>query len=120
MEIRLRVWDEDDKKMYFWSENDIGVAEQYLETEHIKFQVASFHYPLEQYIGPDKNGKDVFESDIGQLGDYKCVMTWSDLEAAFRWIDTNTGQWIVGRPSDAEIIGTIHDKALMEKRDANT
>ncbi len=64
-----------------------------------------------QFTGQtDKNGKDVFEGDAGQLGEYKCVMTWSDLEAAFRWIDTNTGQWIVGRPSDAEVIATIHDK----------
>ncbi len=103
-QLKFRVWTERAKEMYI--------------PDHIANDIDMGKYQVMQYTGLlDKNGTgvEVYESDIGKLGEYICKLIWDELNAQFRWIDLNTGQWIQGRPSDAEVIGNIYENEELLK-----
>ena len=67
-------------------------------------------------VGYDNRGKELYENDIGTLGDYPgshgiftCVLKFDEKNANFNWIDVVSHQIITGRPSDARLIGNIYE-----------
>ena len=67
-------------------------------------------------VGYDDTGEELYENDIGILGDYPgshgtftCVLKFDEKNAHFNWIDVVSHQFITGRPSDARLIGNIYE-----------
>ena len=68
------------------------------------------------FLGHDNRGKEIYENDIGILGDYPgshgiftCVLKFDVKTAHFNWVDVVSHQIITGRPSDARLIGNIYE-----------
>ena len=67
-------------------------------------------------VGYDNRGKELYENDIGILGEYPgshgsltCVLKFDAKTAHFNWIESSSNQIITGRPSDARLIGNIYE-----------
>lgn len=105
--IRFRAWDTEREIWVNPIHHDLYDFDEICENPRFKVM---------QFTGlPDRNGKDVWEGDIGRLGEYTCVLEWDDREARFWWLEVGSRQWITGRPSDAEIIGNCHEHPALLK-----
>jgi hypothetical protein len=114
--FKFRVWNKrfneyvpDNAIDDFWLDHHGQL--RYFCGEQWKAESLGVNYIIEQCTGlKDRHGVLIFEGDIGMLGQYKCILKWSNRNAKFWWIDKETNQEILGRPSDSEIIGNIHEE----------
>ncbi len=111
-EIKFRAWDEEGKKMIYWTLNDLLV--RFNTSEYDGNDRPSALFDWMQYTGlKDVNEKEVYEGDIVR------DVSNSDLIFEIKWHDDNLGyympreyddeySWTITEP-DLEVIGNIYE-----------
>lgn len=112
-EIKFRAWDKENKMMISFEPLFVGDQGMYWQGDLLE--------PM-QYTGlKDKNGREIYEKDIINTVDGKCVVRWNEKLATFvlakdGWMyDHYFGEEF--EPEHCEVIGNIHENPQLLEGD---
>jgi uncharacterized phage protein (TIGR01671 family) len=113
--IKARVWDTEDKKMYFIGEGDLGSLAW--DLDNLGYNTSSYYNYIDMlYTGlKDKNGKEIYEGDIvrNKRHNFKTVIEYYG--ASFRCkseglpLSMYIDDLLVDEKNQIEVIGNIYE-----------
>lgn len=108
-EKKFRAWDYDNKKMIFWTLNDLLVRFGDPQYQYNVEDRPSFLFKWMEYTGlKDKNNNETYEDDIILLDGKKYLVDWSCDNAGFCFRSKQPDN------PDYDIIGGFHDCSEFE------
>lgn len=112
-EIKFRAWDKD-LKGYIIEPCFIGGSKVYVQRGNIITEVVNVE--IIQYTGlKDKNGKEIYESDLLKWDDSGDVMEVKWIDASWQ-IHGNYNTFASHKWEDSQIIGNIYEKSKLLKQ----
>lgn len=107
-EIKFRAWDKQHNcftQYPFVVDNKGNVFKEYIGGGKLEK-----HYVLMQFTGlTDKNGKEIYESDLVLYKEEKRIVSWAGLGWELQQKDSPAHAWDLWEPEFSELIGNIYE-----------